>query len=318
MTLPKLPLGCLLLLLSVGCAATTRSATRGATQGVVDGTLDSLSERETQRRALALLRDPEVRAASRALFEQALDGTLASLSEPERAARIEAMTVRYIRVISQAATAGIADGIRRDLTPAMASMMRRAMRASLQEALGEPMRRDLGRMTEELTRSATLGAMRGMTEGLRTEVGPAMQAMLRDPHIAGPVSANARTLTREAVLGSNDALKQIQAEQERTGRTSLLGNLARLGDTGARFALAISVLGLLVIAGLLVWVWRLATRSRLAEAASLESAERARLFSEVIHASEDKPWGPELHDILAAEEQRSHPRPHGSRASHPS
>jgi len=285
---------------------------------MVAGTLDSLSERENQRRILALLRDPEVRAASRALFEGALDGTLATLSEPAREARIEAMTARYIRVITGAASAGIADGIRRDLAPAMATMMRQTVRATLQEMLGEPMRRDLGQMTAALTRSATLGAMQGMTEGMRTEMGPAMAAMLRDPNTLGLVSASARVLTREAVLGSNDALKHIQTEQERTGRGTLFGTLARLGDTGARVALAVSVLGLLAIIGLLVWVWRLVSRSKQTDAATIESAERARLFSEVIQATEDKPWSRELHDILAAEAQRAHPRPNGARSSHPS
>jgi hypothetical protein len=160
------------------------------------------------------------------------------LRSPETREAIDALT----RVL----TRSLAAGVRRDLGPALAAALRDALRAGLDDEL----------------RRATRGMTRGAAEGLRDDLGPALRALARDPENQSAVRAAARSIGREVVLGSDDAMASIQRAQERGGRPSMLSRLASMTESGAMVMKVIAGASALLAAVLAVWVARLLLRAR--------------------------------------------------------
>jgi hypothetical protein len=272
----------------------TRDVARAAPPAVVNSTLRSLGESDNQRMVLELLRSPEMREATRLLTSQIADGALDSLSEPERAARVEGMLNEYIASLTGSISRSLALGMRRDLGPAVAVMVREAVGATLREVMRDGYQRDLERVAAGLTRATMAAAAQGVSEGMRQSLGPSLHGALRDPEVAGDVGLFARTIAREAVLGSNEAMAQIQRQAERGGRTTLLGRLTqveRIITIGGVAAIALSV-------ALALWVVRLIMRSRRIQAESESNAASALMFAEAIRAAEGRPWAGELTEML--------------------
>lgn len=292
------------MLVAAGCAATTRDVTREATSTALSTSLRTLNERPNQELIAQLMRSPEVHAAARQFAEEAADGTLALLTDPERAARVEAMTERYVGALVRASTRGLAEGIRRDLAPVMAETVRSTLHATMRDVFRESVQRDMERVAAGVTRATVGAATQAMAEGMRRDFGPMVRATLSDESNLREASAMARVLAREVVYGSNDALTQIQRDQERRGRPTFLSRITNMTEQGARIATAAAVLAVALIAGLGIWVWRLATRSRHVEAENERNAAAATMLAEAIRASEAKPWGNELTQLIQDRLQR--------------
>ena len=305
---PRTLCGCAALLAatSLGCATTqvARDLTRGATSSAINTGLRTLDTAENQRLIARLMQSPEVHNAARALAADMVDSSLDLLSAPERQARIEEISARYVSTLTRAAVQGMAEGVRRDFAPVMAHAMKQAVAASMHEMMNEGYQRDLERVASGVTRATVEAATRSMAEGMARDMGPALRAALEDEQTRRALGAASRTLAREVVFGSNEALAEIQRQQERSGRPSLLSGLATFTERGMRVAQWGAVA--LVVGGILLalWIARLISRSRRAQADSERNAAAAVLLAEAIRASEGKPWGNELAEILGSRLQR--------------
>ena len=305
---PRTLCGCAALLAatSLGCATTqvARDLTRGATSSAINTGLRTLDTAENQRLIARLMQSPEVHNAARALAADMVDSSLDLLSAPERQARIEEISARYVSTLTRAAVQGMAEGVRRDFAPVMAHAMKQAVAASMHEMMNEGYQRDLERVASGVTRATVEAATRSMAEGMARDMGPALRAALEDEQTRRALGSASRTLAREVVFGSNEALAEIQRQQERSGRPSLLSGLATFTERGMRVAQWGAVA--LVVGGILLalWIARLISRSRRAQADSERNAAAAVLLAEAIRASEGKPWGNELAEILGSRLQR--------------
>ncbi|MEZ4410485.1 MAG: hypothetical protein R3A52_28995 [Polyangiales bacterium] len=282
-----------------GCASTARDITRATAPAAIAGTLEGLTDRDNQRMMRELLASPEMRRAARDFAGQVVDASLDTLTEPERVARVEAMTQRYMTSMTRVMMREMAAGMRRDLTPALAGMVRATVASAMREALSEGYQRDLERVTAGLTRAAVDSASRGMAEGLTRDLGPALQRTLTDENTVRALGASSRTLAREMVLGSNDALAQIQRAQERgQAPPSLLSRITKLSDSGIQIAQWVAIGGVVLSIALAMWVARLLIRSRRAQVESERNAADALILAEAIRDAEGRPWAQELTDIV--------------------
>jgi|GEM_PF-1161401 len=290
----------------IGCAVTPRTIARdlaaAAPPAAIRSTLHALNEDENQRLLLALLRSPELRDAARELSADVADGALGAMTEPERMARIEQMSTRYVTSLTRAVTRGMAEGLRRDLGPALVAMTRDAvtstMRESLREALREEHQRALERVVGGVTRTAVEAATRGASEGVARDLVPAIRDALLQEQTARALASATRSMAREAVLGSNDAMTQVQRLQERQGRPSFLSRLSNLTEDGVKIMRMVTVVAVALAVLLGAWVLRLYLRGRRIQAESERNAASAVLFAEAIRAAEGKPWSNELTEII--------------------
>ncbi len=303
-TRSPLPLVLCLCASAFGCATTARDVARELPPPVINSTLRAFNDRENQRLLTQLMSSPEMHEAARAFAGEVADGALGALSEPERVARIEAMSERYVATLARVASRGMAEGLRRDLGPAMVAVMRDAVGASMREMLREGYQRDMERVAAGLTRATVDAASRGVAEGMRRDLGPAIEGALNDERTARSVGAMMRVITREAVLGSNDAMTQVQRAQERSGTPSFLGGLTNLTRDGVRILELVSVAAVGLSFALALWVARLVIRSRRVRAESERNAASALLLAEAIRAAEGKPWASELSELLRARVRR--------------
>lgn len=303
----KLPRGLGLLFVgwvlgAFGCALTPRGVARdvaaGAPPAAIHSTLSALNDQENQRLMVQLLDSPQLHQAARAFAGEIADGTLAAMTEPERLARIEEMSTRYVATLTRAITRSMSDGLRRDLGPAIAQVMRETVASTLRETLSEGYQRDMERVASGLTRATVAAASQGMAEGMTREVVPAMRAAMLDPETLRALGAVSRSVTRDVVFGSNDAITQLQRQQERGGQPSFLGRLTSATSDGLKIMQLAAVAVGAVALVLALWVVRLIMKSRRLQAESESNAASAVMFAEAIRAAEGKPWSKELTDLL--------------------
>ncbi len=284
-----------------GCALTPRGLAHDVASAsppaAIHSTLAALNDADNQRLMVQLLDSPQMHQAARAFAGEIADGTLAAMTEPERLARIEEMSTRYVATLTRAISRSMSEGLRRDLGPAIAQVMRETVTTTMRQALSESYQHDMERVAAGLTRATVEAASRGMAEGVTRDIAPAMRNALLDPETMRALGIVGRSMTREVVLGGNDAITQLQRQQER-GQTTFLGRLTSATSDGLK-ALQWTALAVGAVAVLLaLWVVRLIMKSRKLQAESESHAASAVMFAEAIRAAEGKPWAGELTDLL--------------------
>jgi hypothetical protein len=286
----------------LGCALTPRSMARdiasASPPAAINSTLRALNDDENQRLMVQLMASPEMRDATRGLAGEIADGTLEALTEPERLARIEAMSTRYLESMTRALMRGMAQGMRRDMAPVLAQMMRETVASTMREALNENLQRDLERVAGGVTRATVDSASRAMAEGISRDLVPSIRTALLNEQTASALGAASRSLAREVVLGSNDAMTQLQHQQERTGRPSFLSRISSLTEDGVTVMRLVAIVAGALALLLAAWVARLIFKGRRIQAESERNAASAVMFAEAIRAAEGKPWSNELTDLL--------------------
>lgn len=295
-----------------GCALTPRSVARevaaATPPAAIRSTLQAFHDEENQRLLRALLESPELRAAARALAADLSDGALATLEAPARVERIERLAARHLATLTLTLTRSMADGLRRDLSPALAAAVRASLAGALREGLAEEHQRALARMAEGLARASVEAASRAAAEGVQRDLAPSLRAALLDARTAEALAAVTRSLARAVVLGSNDAVTQVQQQQERTGRPSFLGTLSNLTQDSVRLVqwVALGAVALALLLG--VWVLRLTLRGRKVRAERDRHADDARALAEALRAAEgrsgakdvDEPVTPRVEEVIDA------------------
>ncbi len=293
-------LAAVLLADALGCTASTltRSIATAGTPAMLHAGLQSMNDRDNQQLLVQLLDSPEMHHAARTFASEVADGTLATLTAPDRVARIEQMLTEYVTSLTLTITRSMALGLQRDLAPAIAVMLREAAGSTLHEVLREGYQHDMERVAAGLTRATVEAATESLADGMRQEMGPALHGVLSDPEMARAVGLMAHTLAREAVLGSNDAMTQIQRAQDHQGQSSFLGRITHATTDGVRIFETGAVAAVLLCLLLGIWVVRLILRSRRVQSENEGNAAAATMFAEAMRSAEGKPWANELNELL--------------------
>lgn len=167
---------------------------------------------------------------------------------------------------------------------------------------------------EERAEALTQGIVRSIAEGIEQDIGPAVRETIRtdvsrgiveglDEDVNEALGRTARTISREVVLGSREALAQIREEQPRGG---VLGRAERTAKIGLGvFQLIAIVLGITTLVLFALFLRSLFRERRARKVA--EGREAALLLlASVIKVAEGRPWAGELRDLLR-EEMRDQP-----------
>lgn len=304
---------CVSALLSLSsCALTPRGVAREVADVTppvaIRSSLHAMNDVENQRLLIQLLASPELRAAARELAGEISDGVTGALSMPERTERIERMAARYLATLTRAFTRSLADGIRHDLSPALAEVVRASVAGALREAARAENQRGLELMAAGLSHATVEAASRAAAEGVRRDLAPSLRAALLDERTAEALAATTRTIARGVVLGSNDAMTHVQQQQERTGRRSFLGTVSNLTQDSVRLVQWVALGAVALSLLLAIWVLRLTVRGKRERAERDRHADSARALAEAVRAAEGRPWSKELTEII---EQRIQGAPVG-------
>lgn len=177
----------LIFLLATGCAATARNLGEETTAGAVKGGVDSLTTREKQEQIVGSIDEELVEEATDRVVGGVVDGTLRSFDEPERR---EALREEL-----------------HELATTFGGLGRRALGDALDESIARLTKPENRSALRELVHDVTVTAVGGATESARTELADVDTSML------GPL---ARDLTKNAMLGIQDAIEEAQ-ERKRSG-----------------------------------------------------------------------------------------------------
>lgn len=264
---------------------------RRTTPAVVGSGLDELAR--DKARLDALLPDPDLEEASREIAKGLVSGGLEALARDARDEAIAGLADAYIDQVAQSlGNAGHALGadLRQELVV--------TVRAVADEMLSSEHRRDAAAMASAISSATARGLLRGSALGLEGELGPAMRTTLeRDlgpgmetlvrNHLAPALASGARDVTREALLGVNDALDGELGETLADGQQSFwdqIDDRLQEGESLAErwFIVAMALLGLAVaVVGIAIAAFVVARRRHRAMRLMTEAVSRAQRHGSV-------------------------------------
>lgn len=238
-----------------GLTACTPKYLRKATPAIVGSGLDELAR--DQARLERILPDPDLEKASHDIAKGLVSGGLEALGEEARDEKIGALADEYIDQVARSlADAG------HELGPELREELVLTVRAVADEMLDSEHRRDAAAMATAISGATARGVMRGVAIGLDEELGPAVRTTLeRDlgpgletvlrKHLAPALAEGARNVTKEALLGVNDALEgelgQTLSEGQQAFWDKVDLSLERGQDLAERwFVIAMALLGTVV------------------------------------------------------------------------
>jgi hypothetical protein len=291
---------------SAGCVEQMATQMPRMTPALVDSSLKELENPRNRQRMVHVLASPDVKILQQELVADLLDGSLAALSEEQRADRVGELTARY--------TASVMNGFSRELIPQLAPMGAAVVQGAMSDENQQAMQHFIGSMVqasvEPVVRSIDNAEIaRSVSTAMTTELGPAIQKILRDnlgpglaqtlsnPEVKRAMNDAAHDFGREMVLGVNEGLIKVQ-QNDVARDSSLLGSVSSMAHEGATATKLLPALLSAVVLALVVWVARLLTRTRRYRTAEEQRIETTRVLNEAIRAAEGKPWSGELMTAL--------------------
>jgi hypothetical protein len=243
----------LLLPTLVGCAPNLQSAAKDVTQGAVpaaiDSSLETLAEQRTRERVLQLMSSPEMQKTLEAMATSFTKGATKVLTSDEMAKSSSELTSSIARAATRVAVdAAMSEMASPENERRLTDLMTAATAAATRSAMAS--------MADELRRS--LGPALG--DVVRDNVAPSVRGMMTDPETRSTVGAIAFEASREAVLGSNDAMAELERKRNKQGTLARLSGLLEHTE----LLLGFVVVAVCAIVGLLVAF--LSTRSKLKHA----------------------------------------------------
>ncbi|UJR83423.1 hypothetical protein [Sandaracinus amylolyticus] len=261
---------------------------------LIESTLDELRDEDTRRAFVEVLSNPEVQEATRALIANVTDGTLDALSDEERAARIADVSNRFVASVSDA----LAGSLERDIGPALAQTMSRALDASLRRILDEE---STQRIAAAVSRVAQESAV-ALAVAMREEIGPAMRAALtdamHDPEAQRAIAVTMRTLSREVVLGVQDAFEEIEARDRAQRPDTPLTRIQDWAEEGAGTLQIVLVVAVLALLALVAWQVHTTARARAQEAQAQRREAAIVALTEALRNAQSRPESAQLLESL--------------------
>lgn len=307
----------IVLALAVGagaCATGAEKIIRRTTPATIEESLRSLNDPEVQAMIRRLLDKAEVREAMEELARSITEGLVDGLSDDERAARLEAISERFVGRLARA----LGDGLKDEITPQVRELVATSVGAAMDEALGPASRRRAEEAAAGITRHAIGALVAGSSEGLRRDVGPALAhvidedvgpalerliaerlipAMMRSLAAEAPplVGALARETSRQVVLGVDDALVELDViDPEERGK--ILRNFADGLDRGLKFGEILAWIFAVLAILLAAWLIRTLLRNR---ALRREKDRSERALAGLVRRVSQRRGEPWIDDVLA-------------------
>lgn len=314
-------LATLFVISTAACGQTVSSVAsqvpRAAAPAISDATLTELEKAATRQRLADVLATPELQRAMREVSSGFTQGIIEGLSSDAMAAQMELLSTRMTDVLMK----NLGDKIEQHLAPAVTNLARASVEAAMRQALSTENIRASQEAASAVAATGARSALRAVAEDIPTTLGPAMERMLTEtmgpaiervirehvlpssadlanaPGLQAALGTTSRTIAREAVYGSNEALAALAETQPKQG---LLARVAALFG-GATW---IAWLGLLGAALVALWfsarIVRLRTeRNRTAREHELHETILAALSTAL--QAEGKPWADEWRESLRAQ-----------------
>lgn len=280
----------------VSCVPLAGRAAGRATQS----TVDQLAEPRTREVMAEFLSDPEVQGAARDISATIAGGIVDEVAQPERLERVGASLDDFLAVAAGSAGTRAAE--------AFAARSPEVTRAFLGAASTEQGRAQVSAVAGAVTQ----GVARSLSQEIEREIGPAMREVIRtdiskavaeglDDNVNEALGRTARTISREVVLGSQEALAELGSREG-----SVLGGVRRSAKLGIGLFKLLSLLfgvGLIVLFALYL---RTLLKERRFERVSEDREAALLLLASTIKVAHGRPWGAELRELLR-EEMRDEP-----------
>jgi len=298
----------------LACATGAERLVRSGVEGGVEGTLKALNDPKNQQLLKQLLHDPDIQQAAHDLTEAITGGALDGLTEEQRMRRVREASDAYIRTVS----AAVGKALNEDITPAMTrtveSVVGGAVAAALRPENKERARSFIDGVTRSLVTAATSSAAQGLRDDLgpalnkviAEDLGPALQQMIQDnlgPALrkviaedlkpamqealggvdGGAVAGMTRELTKQIVLGVNDGMSELGLSLSPNDKN---GGLGMLGWLAIVLGLVAAILTILLVRTIL-------TRRALTQ----ERQRSERMLLDVLHAIQSGEEGDNLRDL---------------------
>ena len=224
----------------LACATGTEKLVRGGVEGGLRGTLEALNDPHNQELMRRLMQDADIQKSAHDLTEAITGGAVDGLTEAERMKRVREASDAYIRTIS----AAVGKALNEDISPAVTRGIGDVVGGTVASAL-RPENRQLARsFVDSVTRSTITAFTQSTAQGLRDDLGPALNKVLAQdlgPGLQRVIEDNlgpalrtvmerdlqpmveaalggedgggtgifARALTRQIVLGVNDGMSDL-------------------------------------------------------------------------------------------------------------
>jgi hypothetical protein len=192
--------------LSIGCAPSVAAAAKAATQGATDQTLQSLEDARVRQQILGIVRSPEMQATIQALASGVTKGVMGTVASDDAAKRTEQLASAITETVTRTAI----DSVLSETTT-------RANEQRLQEVAtltaNTAVRAAMSTMASELRQDVgpALGTM------MREDIAPSLRGLMGDPEIRGQLGTAAFEMARQAVLGSNEGMAELEAKKPKKG-----------------------------------------------------------------------------------------------------
>ncbi len=243
-----------------GCTPSLQSATRDVTQAAVpaaiDSTLKTLDQQQTRDRVLDIMSSPEMQKSIALLAANFARGATEGLTSDEMAKRSTALASVIAATASQVAVDAV-------LSQSTSAANEKRMAELISVATAAATRSAIESMATEMPR--TLGP--ALSEMLRDSVTPAVRGVVSGPEVRSSLGTIAFELSRQAVLGSNEGMAELEREHHKKG---LLAHLTSMFAEGGLVTI-LAVLAGAAIIGLLVALFM--TRSKLKHAVLAQRIE---------------------------------------------
>jgi hypothetical protein len=194
-----------------------KEATKQATAGALDQGIVSLEDAKTRQRVADLVASPEMQAAMRDIAAGFTNGVTGSLSNEETLRRLALLT----NVLATTAARAAVDATLADVGSA------ENQRRMQEMAVGTATAATRAAMQEMSTQLAAM--MMSLGPVLRTtlseDVAPGMRDVLGSNDVRGALSGVAFEMARQAVLGSNQAMADLEKTRKKTGMIARIGGM---------------------------------------------------------------------------------------------
>ena len=216
-------LGGLVLTVAVsGCAPTVQaasaSAAKGAAPEITNATLGVFEDPQTRERLAKIVASPEVQRAMQDMSAGISEGVVRGLSDEAMEARLDIL----VRQLTRAAMASVTKNANEELAPAVTGMTRRVVDSIIDEASTAEHREQMARVAEAIALQATRGVANevprsfgpALREAMQNELAPGLIAIVQSSEFKASFGELSHELSRQAVIGSNEALAEL-ADQRR-------------------------------------------------------------------------------------------------------
>jgi hypothetical protein len=300
-------------LVAGGCAPAAERIAEGAAPAGIESSLEALKEEENRRRFVALMEEGGEAAASGALrgiraeVEQQLE-------EGEPGEWLAGLVERVVRESASALREELAE-----VGPEVREVLRDSLGEAMDEMLTAQRREQSAAFVDAMVRSAMVAMIETGTAGLREEVGPALEDVVKEhiapgrrftseaetrgrvetlaePEMQAAAAEAAWNESQARVAGAHDALVERgvllpQPEAVLGEARSVLRSLMII-SVSAFLVLALLVVGSALLLGILL------LRLRRRADAPAGPDRRGRILAEAVREARDRPWGAELEEIV--------------------